>query len=298
MLKLLPFVSFLLLLSPSCVSLQTSTITKTWRRSSILSIPSTSGLHASSKDDINALSAEQVVAEIEEKNEFSQPKLSIQDEILQKALNIQPETSEEKSIREEKQLAIKMKQAQTKTRNIVIALLSFFSAIANYVYQFTHPITDVQLLYAMSQSSVPLTEIGNNGKPTVVDFWAPWCENCKRSAPTLAAIEKEYGDSVNFVMVNGDEAKNWPLIERFRVDAIPHLALVSKEGFVETALIGPIPRSVLRADLDFLIDEVEDHSGDDQSKVLAKPALPYTMFDAFQSQENMRKVSFRSNVNY
>ena len=51
-------------------------------------------------------------------------------------------------------------------------------------------------------------------------------------------------------MINGDEAQAWPYIEAFRVDAIPHLALVSKEGDVETALIGPIPKSVLEADLE------------------------------------------------
>ena len=77
-----------------------------------------------------------------------------------------------------------------------------------------------------------------------------WCENCKLMAPTLLQIEEEYKDKVNFVMVNGDKRDAWPLIEAFGVDAIPHLALVSSEGDVETALIGPIPKRVLRADLD------------------------------------------------
>lgn len=137
----------------------------------------------------------------------STPKLTKQEEILQNALNIQPESIEEKSQRLAQAQQIEEEQTKKKSSNILIALLSFSAAILNYLYQYTHPVTDVQLLFAMSQSSAPLTEIGTNGKPTVVDFWAPWCENCKRSASTLAAIEKEYGDSVNFVMVNGDEAK-------------------------------------------------------------------------------------------
>ena len=69
-------------------------------------------------------------------------------------------------------------------------------------------------------------------------------------APTLYQVEGAYKDKVNFVMVNGDAREAWPLIEAFGVDAIPHMALVSSEGDVETALIGPIPKRILEADLD------------------------------------------------
>lgn len=69
-------------------------------------------------------------------------------------------------------------------------------------------------------------------------------------APTLYQVEEEYKDRVNFVMVDGDKRESWPLIEAFGVDAIPHMALVSSEGEVETALIGPIPKRILEADLD------------------------------------------------
>jgi hypothetical protein len=51
-------------------------------------------------------------------------------------------------------------------------------------------------------------------------------------------------------MVDGDKRASGDLIEAFGVDAIPHLALVSAEGDVMTALIGPIPKTVLEADLD------------------------------------------------
>jgi len=45
---------------------------------------------------------------------------------------------------------------------------------------------------------------------------------------------------VNFVVVNGDDRNEASsvLVERFRVDGIPHLALMTKEGEVKTALIG------------------------------------------------------------
>jgi thioredoxin-like negative regulator of GroEL len=99
-------------------------------------------------------------------------------------------------------------------------------------------------------------------------------------------LEEEYKDQVNFVMVNGDRSEAWPLIERFGVDAIPHLALISAEGDVETALIGPVPKRVLEADLNALISNANA-----QNK---KVDLPYQMLDAFSERPGQRRVHFDS----
>lgn len=63
---------------------------------------------------------------------------------------------------------------QAKRRNLLVGTLSVVMALANYVWQYTHPITPIQLLADMEQKSVPITTIGRNQKPTIVDFWAPW----------------------------------------------------------------------------------------------------------------------------
>jgi thiol-disulfide isomerase/thioredoxin len=110
----------------------------------------------------------------------------------------------------------------------------------------------------MEQHSASLQDIGSNGKPTLIDFWAPWCANCRVFAPTLRAIENEYQDRVNFIVVNGDDSANYNLIQLFGVDAIPHIALLDSEGDVETALIGPISRRVLRADIDALLSQQQE----------------------------------------
>lgn len=110
-------------------------------------------------------------------------------------------------------------------------------------------------------------------------------------APTLQTIEQEYGDRVNFVMVNGDKPEAWPLIDAFGVDAIPHLAMVSADGDVETALIGPIPKHVLEADIDTLLANA--HSGTENASGGPKRALPYQMLDVFKDQaEGSRRIRF------
>lgn len=191
-------------------------------------------------------------------------------------------------------------------QNIIIALSSFTYAISHYIYQFTHPITAIQILTTMESNSAPLTAIGNNGKPTVIDFWAPWCSNCKVAAPTLQSIEEEYGDKVNFVSVNADDmARNGPLIQLFGVDSIPHLALLSGEGDVETALIGPMSRNVLRADIDVLLmnneredcnvkeEEVKVTVVEENKERICRDELPYKMYDAFaNNRRESRRINF------
>lgn len=43
-------------------------------------------------------------------------------------------------------------------------------------------------------------EVGG-GKPTLIEFWATWCPNCRQLEPTLEAAQRQYGDRVRFVAV-------------------------------------------------------------------------------------------------
>jgi len=179
---------------------------------------------------------------------------------------------------------------ESKRRNVGVAIVSIILAISSYLWDFTHPVTPVQLLFTMQQNSQPVSIIGVNQKPTVVDFWAPWCENCKLTAPTLLQVEEEYKGRVNFVMVNGDKNEAWPYIEAFGVDAIPHMALVSADGDVETALIGLVPKHVLEADLDVLLANAKNKNNNQQEQ---QQSLPYRMLDVFASNPAGRRVHFQ-----
>ena len=61
--------------------------------------------------------------------------------------------------------------AQNRIRNMAVAIASFAVAIFNYGWQFTHPVTAVEIMASMERESASIATIGNNGKPTVIDFW-------------------------------------------------------------------------------------------------------------------------------
>lgn len=41
-----------------------------------------------------------------------------------------------------------------------------------------------------------------SGRPTLVDFWAPWCQPCLRMAPTFERMAASYGDRINFAKID------------------------------------------------------------------------------------------------
>ena len=48
---------------------------------------------------------------------------------------------------------------------------------------------------------VQILDYVEDGKPTLIEFWASWCENCEALQPQLDQIHAEFGSQVNVVAV-------------------------------------------------------------------------------------------------
>jgi cytochrome c biogenesis protein CcmG, thiol:disulfide interchange protein DsbE len=48
----------------------------------------------------------------------------------------------------------------------------------------------------------------NKGKVTIVDFWATWCEPCKKSFPKLEELNVKYKDKLVILAVSEDDENN------------------------------------------------------------------------------------------
>jgi thioredoxin 1 len=62
-----------------------------------------------------------------------------------------------------------------------------------------------------------LSTVGSSGL-TVVDYWAPWCRNCKKISPVVDRLVGEL-PHVKFIKVNTIEAEE--IAVQFGVDALP-----------------------------------------------------------------------------
>lgn len=67
-----------------------------------------------------------------------------------------------------------------------------------------------------------------SNRPIVIDFYASWCAPCKKIAPSLEALSKEYKGDVDFHKVNAEEESR--LAIAFNVQSLPTLMFIPKEG--------------------------------------------------------------------
>jgi len=94
------------------------------------------------------------------------------------------------------------------------------------------------------------TEVLQNDKPVIVDYWAEWCGPCRMVAPVLEEIAAEYADKIEVVKLNIDD--NPELSQRYGIMAIPTMNVFSG-GEVVKQIVGAKPKSALLRELaDFL----------------------------------------------
>lgn len=118
---------------------------------------------------------------------------------------------------------------------------------------------------------------GYRGRVVVLNFWATWCEPCKKEMPDLSAIQNDYAAlGVQVIGAAGDSAAdsakvlkfirevkvNFPVwvgastddMKRFGVaEVLPATVIVDKNGKIVWREIGIIKPDVLRNELDKLL---------------------------------------------
>lgn len=117
------------------------------------------------------------------------------------------------------------------------------------------------------------------GKPIVLNFWASWCPPCKEEMPHFQAMYDEYGDDVNFIMLNATDGirekkqdadefiaetgYTFPVLYDFAPEAgrdvfqlgayvygissLPTTLFIDADGFIESGVRGPISEEQLES---------------------------------------------------
>ncbi|MGK7889911.1 MAG: thioredoxin family protein [Leptolyngbyaceae cyanobacterium] len=137
--------------------------------------------------------------------------------------------------------------AGTKLQNGLIALVAIVLSVALFL-GIRNP-TGPNTLTALAEASTPWELAQTNGKPTLMEFYADWCTSCQAMAKDIGALKQDYGDRLNFVMLNVDNTKWLPEMAEYRVDGIPHFVFLGQDGEAIANVIGEQPRTIMAANL-------------------------------------------------
>ena len=93
-------------------------------------------------------------------------------------------------------------------------------------------------------------EILAEGKPVVMDFWAPWCGPCKMVSPIIAELAAEYEGRV--IIGKCDVDDNDEVAVEFGIRSIPTV-LFFKDGKQVDKQVGSVAKSVFATKIEALL---------------------------------------------
>ncbi len=94
------------------------------------------------------------------------------------------------------------------------------------------------MLDQLAKNSLLPEQALSNGRPSVFEFYADWCEVCKEMAPDMVELKKQNLNSLDFVLLNVDNNRWVDLIDKYDVNGIPKLLFFDNQGDLKGYSLG------------------------------------------------------------
>ena len=86
------------------------------------------------------------------------------------------------------------------------------------------------MLDQLAKNSLLPEQALSNGRPTVLEFYADWCEACKEMAPDMIDLKNQNINKLDVVLINVDNSRWFNLIDKYNVNGIPQLNFFDAKG--------------------------------------------------------------------
>jgi len=123
------------------------------------------------------------------------------------------------------------------------------------VFLFRGGVNSQSQLDQLARNSLEPLQAISNGKPTMIEFYADWCEVCNEMAPNMIDLKKRYKNEIDIVLLNVDNSMWNDFIEKYDVQGIPHFNFFNKKGEFQATLIGLQEEKNIERSFDFLLQD-------------------------------------------
>ena len=113
-------------------------------------------------------------------------------------------------------------------QKIFLVFLSLFLVVS--LFFFRSGFKANAILDQLAKNSLEPEIALSNGKPTVFEFYADWCEACKEMAPDMVNAERLNSNKIDIVLLNVDNSRWFDLIDKYDVNGIPKLIFFNDKG--------------------------------------------------------------------
>lgn len=131
-----------------------------------------------------------------------------------------------------------------------IALIFALATLAGVAVAQTRPLTKAEFLKKVDNYEADTKWEYLGDRPCVIDFYATWCGPCKRLAPILEELSKEYSDEIYIYKVDAEQERELAYI--FGVRSYPTIVFCPMSGTPEIAL-GLQPKEQLKTWIDTIL---------------------------------------------
>lgn len=107
------------------------------------------------------------------------------------------------------------------------------------------PLSGLVTLKAMAKESVAYGDAIATEKPVFLEFYADWCTTCQGMSPTITALHQQYGDTINFVMLNIDDPQWAKQVEAYGASGVPQFTLLNAQHNEVKTWVGKVPKPIL-----------------------------------------------------
>ena len=116
------------------------------------------------------------------------------------------------------------------------------------------PLSGLIQLKSMAAETVPYETAIANQKPTFIEFYADWCTTCQGMSATVKKLHQQYGQQVDFVMLNIDNPQWAAQVEQYKATGVPQFTLLDETEQTIDTWIGKVPVSILAETLETVVD--------------------------------------------